>query len=107
WHAKFLTYDGPAEFYIGQMTAWASQIRAMVNPPKTVEITAPCPVCGQGEYMNDLGENVKNPLQLLYRPDADNLNRSAKVMCRACETVWAGGDAMAELRDEIDEKETA
>ena len=108
WYvAHTARHDHSDEFFIGQLTAWANQIRTMCNPPKTVEITAPCPVCGQGEYMNDLGENVKNPLVMTYRPNADNLNRSARVMCRACEVVWVGGEAMAELRDEIDEKETA
>lgn len=108
WYvAHTARHDHSDEFYIGQLTAWANQIRTMCNPPKTVEITAPCPVCGQGEYMNDLGENVKNPLQMLYRPDADNMRHSARVMCRACENVWQGDTAMAELRDEIDEKETA
>ncbi len=108
WYvAHTARHDHSDEFYIGQLTAWANQIRTMCNPPKTVEITAPCPVCGQGEYMNDLGENVKNPLVMTYRPNADNLNRRARVMCRACEVVWVGGEAMAELRDEIDEKETA
>jgi hypothetical protein len=107
WHVVFLSRNESETFYIAQLRKWAGEIRQMTNPPKTIEITAACPVCGQGEYMNDLGENVRNPLVMTYRPDADNLNRSAKVMCRACEAVWAGGEAMAELRDEIDERETA
>lgn len=107
WHAAFLSRDDPDEFYIRQMRAWAAQIRAMVNPPKTLEITAPCPVCGQGEYVNDMGERITNPLALTYRPDDDNLWRGAKVICRACAAVWAGGDAMEELRDELNDKETA
>lgn len=107
WHAAFLSRDDPDEFYIRQMRAWSAQIRAMVNPPKTLEITAPCPVCGQGEYVNDMGERITNPLALTYRPDADNLWRGAKVICRACAAVWAGGDAMEELRDELNDKETA
>lgn len=98
--------DHSDEFYTGQLTKWANQIRAMCNPPKTIEITAPCPVCGQGEYMNDMGENVKNPLQMVYRPDGGNIRHTARVMCRACENVWQGDSAMAELRDEIYEKET-
>lgn len=93
------------DFYASQMTAWAHQIRSMVNPPKTVEITAPCPVCGQGTYVNDMGDHVKHPLALVYRPDADNLDTSAKVMCRACETVWNGKGAMEELNEEINDKE--
>ena len=107
WHAAFLSRDDPDEFYIRQMRAWAAQIRVMVNPPKTLEITAPCPVCGQGEYVNDMGERITNPLALTYRPDAENLWRGAKVICRACAAVWAGGDAMEELRDELNDKETA
>lgn len=108
WHVAHIGRPDHVDgFYIDQLRKWAGEIRAMTNPPKTVEITAPCPVCGQGEYTNDMGENVRNPLVMTYRPDADNLNRTARVMCRACEAVWAGGAAMAELRDEIDEKETA
>lgn len=107
WYAARLSTTDPEGFYTTQLRKWAGQIRTMVNPPKTVEITAPCPVCGQGEYVNDLGENVPHPLALTYRPGADNLNRSAKVMCRACEAVWQGGAAMGELRDEIEERDSA
>lgn len=107
WHAAFISRDEPDEFYLRQMRTWATQIRAMVNPPKTIEITAPCPVCGQGEYVNDLGERITNPLVLTYRPDDGNLWRGSKVMCRACDAVWQGGDAMEELREELNEKDTA
>lgn len=107
WHVAQLAVNTAGDFYVVQMQKWAAEIRAMTNPPKVVEITAACPVCGQGEYTNDMGENVRNPLVLTYRPDSGNLNHSAKVMCRACSAVWNGGEAMAELRDEIDEKETA
>lgn len=106
WYAARLTATNPDEFYIGQLRRWAGQIRAMTSPPKTLEITAPCPVCGEGQYTNDLGEVVRNPLQMTYRADA-NMWHTAKVLCRACEVVWVGGEAMAELRDELDEKETA
>ncbi|MFJ4166303.1 hypothetical protein ACIPY5_12170 [Microbacterium sp. NPDC089698] len=108
WHvAHTAHHDHADEFYIAQMKTWATQIRAMVNPPKLVEITAPCPVCGQGEYVNDMGERIRNPLALVYRPDSDQMYFRAKVMCRSCETVWLGPDAMEELRDELNEKESA
>lgn len=107
WHAAYLATNDPGEFYISQMRAWAGQIRTMVNPPKTVEITAPCPVCGQGSYVNDMGERITNPLILTYRPESEHLWKSSKVMCRACEAVWIGGGAMEELSDELKEKETA
>lgn len=107
WHAAFIGRDEPEEFYIRQMRAWAGQIRAMTNPPKVIEITAPCPVCGEGSYVNDLGERITNPLALTYRPDSDHMWKNSRVMCRACDAVWVGGDAMEELRDEIEEKNTA
>lgn len=109
--AWYVAHTGRAEhsdeFYTVQLRRWASEIRAMTSPPKVVEITASCPVCGQGEYTNDMGELIRNPLALTYRPDGDNLWRAAKVICRACTAVWAGGDAMEELRDEINDKENA
>lgn len=107
WHAAFIGRNEPEEFYIRQMRAWASQIRAMTNPPKVIEITAPCPVCGQGSYVNDMGERITNPLALTYRPDSDHMWKNSKVLCRACDAVWVGGDAMEELRDELEDKETA
>ncbi|GAA4774526.1 DUF7341 domain-containing protein [Microbacterium gilvum] len=88
-------------FYIDQMKAWAGQIRSMINPPKTIEITAPCPVCNQGTYTNDIGELVTNPLVLIYRPDDEG---HAKVMCKACDAIWNGKDAMEELNDELNDK---
>lgn len=107
WHAAFIGRNEPEEFYIRQMRAWAGQIRAMTNPPKVIEITAPCPVCGEGSYVNDLGERITNPLALTYRPDSDHMWKNSRVMCRACEAVWVGGDAMEELRDELNDKEEA
>lgn len=107
WHAAFLAYDQPDEFYIRQMQTWANQIRAMVNPPKLVEITAPCPVCGQGEYVNDMGERVNNPLVLTYRPDGRSIWADAKALCRACSEVWEGEWRLRELRHDVDDKETA
>ena len=106
WYAARLTANNPDEFYIGQLRKWAGQIRGMVTPPKTLEIVAACPVCGEGTFTNDMGETVRHPLQMTYRVDS-NVWHTAKVMCRACDVAWQGGEAMAELRDELDEKETA
>lgn len=107
WYVARLTATNPETFYLDQLRKWATQIRGMTNPPKTIEITSPCPICGQGEYVNDLGESVKHPLALTYRLDAGNLRHAAKVICRACGNIWQGDEAMVELRDELDEKETA
>jgi hypothetical protein len=107
WHAARLGSDNTDTdpFYINQMRAWAGQIRHMVNPPKTIEITAPCPACGQGAYTNDLGEKVPNPLQLSYRPESGSIWADAKALCRACQVVWDTEWRLRELRHDIDAKE--
>lgn len=107
WHAAYLSRDESPEFYIRQMRAWAGQIRGMVNPPKTVEITAPCPVCGQGEYVNDMGERIANPVVLTYRPDNGSIWSDAKALCRSCQEVWDNEWRLRELRHDIDAKDTA
>lgn len=107
WHAAFLARNEPEDFYIGQMRAWARDIRAMTNPPKVVEITAACPVCGEGSYVNDMGERITNPLALTYRPDSEHMWENSKVLCRACDAVWVGGDAMEELADELNDKDAS
>jgi hypothetical protein len=107
WYVARLAATNPEEFYLGQLRKWVGQIRVMVTPPKTLEITAACPICGQGEYVNDMGETVKHPLQMTYRATEERFWRGAKVACRACLNVWSGVEAMEELREEIDEKDTA
>lgn len=94
-------------FYIGQLRAWANQIRNMTNPPKTIEIVAACPICDQGTYTNDLGDVVRNPLQLTYRPESGSIWQDARAICRACQTVWDDQWKLRALRHDIDAKETA
>lgn len=107
WHVAHTSRpDHSDEFYLLQLRAWSGQIRTMVNPPKTVEITAPCPVCGQGAWTNDLGENVPNPLILTYRPESGSIWQDAKAHCRACAEVWESEWRLRELRHDIDAKES-
>lgn len=105
WYVRRLTATDPDSFYLGQLRKWAAQIRALVNPPRMVEITAACPICGEGTYTNDMGEVVRNPLTMSYRATDDRFWRDARVLCRACLNVWEGVEAMEELRDELDERE--
>lgn len=97
----------PEAFYLSQLRKWAGQIRLLVHPPRMLEITSACPVCGEGQYMNDQGELIRNPLVMSYRATDEWFWRAAKVLCRACQNVWEGVDAMEELAEELDEKEEA
>lgn len=106
WYVAHMSKpDHEDAFYVRQLTEWAHQIRTICNPPKTVEITAACPACGQGEWMNDMGENVKNPLLLTYRPESGSIWQDAKALCRACQQVWDTEWRLRELRHDIDAKE--
>ena len=106
WYVAMLaTPDRDDQFYIRQMTVWAHQIRDMINPPKTVEITATCPACGQGQWTNDLGERIANPLLLTYRPETGSIWQDAKATCRACSTLWEGEWRLRELRHDVDARE--
>ena len=106
WHAKRLSARDPEAFYLEQLRKWAGMIRAIVNPPKTLEILGACPVCKEQTYTNATGETVRNPLVMIYRPDTTNMHKAARATCRACDTVWQGDEAMEELADELKEGDT-
>lgn len=101
WYAKRLSTRDPEAFYLGVLLKWVTTIRALVNPPKTLEILGACPVCKAVTYTNGSGETVRNPLAMTYRPDTANMHKAARASCRACDTVWQGTEAMEELRDEL------
>lgn len=107
WYVARLTSGESSDFYLAQLRSWADQIREMVNPPKTIEITKPCPACGQGVFTNEMGEVVRNPLVLQYRPESGSIWQDAKATCRACKTVWEQEWRLRELSHAIDETHTA
>lgn len=107
WHAKRLSARDPEAFYLEQLRKWVGMIRTIVNPPKTLPIKGTCPACKADTYLNDIGETVRHPLAWSYRPDTDNMRHTARATCRACATVWQGDEAMEELADELNEKDTA
>ena len=112
WWEHMQTMDpddraGSDPFYLEQLHKWANQIRSMVNPPKVIEIVAPCPVCGQGVFTNEHGELIRNPVQLTYRPNSATIWADAKAICRACSEVWDTEWRLRGLRHDIDNKETA
>lgn len=107
WYAKRLTVRDPETFYVKVLRGWATDIRGMVNPAKTLDILGPCPVCKDTTYTNSSGETVRNPLVMVYRPDAPNMRHTARASCRACDVVWQGDEAMVELATELEERDTA
>lgn len=95
------------------LDGWADEIRDKLDPPNRIEITAPCPVCGQ-EWKNiglklDTGEDDPDDVErvrVLNAVERESLSDSY-AMCSACGTVWFGVSRMRELRIAIDDAEKA
>jgi hypothetical protein len=100
WHrefsSSFVKLDAE-RFYIRQMTSWASQITAKLNPPRIWDLPNPCPVCGASTWWSKATrEEYGRPLVIEYA-ETDQI-KEAKAMCRACEQVWS----VKELADVLD-----
>lgn len=95
------------------LDGWADDIRDKLDPPTRIEITAPCPMCGQ-EWVNiglklDNGEDDPDDIErvrVLNAVERETLADSY-AMCSACDTVWFGVTRMRELRIAIDDAEKA
>ena len=92
------------------LDGWAGQIRDKLQPPRRIEITAPCPVCGK-EWINvglKLADGKDDPedvemVRVLNAVERETLEDSY-ALCSACQTVWAGVGRMRQLRIDIDDK---
>lgn len=87
------TTVGEDEWRIGQLEKWAREIDGMFDKPRPIDITEPCPVCGERAYPDENGDICAWPLKATPRP--------FRVECKACATTWDGPDAMEELAEEI------
>ncbi|GAA1051359.1 DUF7341 domain-containing protein [Arthrobacter russicus] len=71
------------------VSKWCEQIHALINPPKKIEINAPCPQCGNRHTMNEAGD-----INLAL------VATNGVVRCSACLTEWTGAQ-LWNLRDAI------
>jgi hypothetical protein len=86
--AKPVTMESE-RFYIREMTSWANQIDAKLNPPRVWETPGACPVCGAETWWSkSTHEEYKFPLVVEYFESGPNLIQEARAMCRACEAVF-------------------
>ena len=108
WRVVALSLDTTGHVVI--LERWADDIRNLLDPPKTIPLNGPCPVCGATNWEDGEGENLTvraSPVAVEY--DHANPYRSARAVCRAgeCGTVWVGADAVEELVSEMSEREEA
>ena len=92
--------------YAAILWRWVGVIRSKLNPPETMDLTAPCPECSASEYTDDEGNVGPFPVKISYRPTDDDIMRTASAACKACGHEWRGSAALRALRWEIDNADT-
>ncbi|MBT2485798.1 MULTISPECIES: hypothetical protein [unclassified Microbacterium] len=95
WYAAILTSPDSTEFYLHELTGWASLIRGKLTPRSTLEWLKPCPECNADEYVNEEGDTVRHPVVIDYDPDTPFA--SVRWTCRACGESRAGEFAQRAL----------
>lgn len=92
------------QFYTKQLTSWASQIGAKLNPPRVWDLPYACPVCLASTWWSkNTHEEYPRPLVIEYRETGASLVEDARALCRSCEKVWS----VRELKFQIEELEKA
>ena len=99
--------------YASIIENWETRIKDVLDPPKRIEITAPCPACGK-EWINiglKMADGSDDPddverVRVLNAVERENIAESY-ALCSACERVWVGVPEMRQLRIWIDDIETA
>jgi hypothetical protein len=114
WFAKWQSLNpnsGLVARHESIVRGWEQQIRDILDPPKRIEITQPCPVC-HVEWVNvglRLPDGRDDPediefVRVLTAVERDNLEESFAI-CRKCDTVWLGVSRMRALRIALDDAE--
>jgi hypothetical protein len=96
-------------FHIATLHKWANTIRAKLNPSRSLEITAACPICHSDTWTDTDGTHYRHPIEVTYHDQAPDILATAQALCRACDRVWRGSHELRELRWDVDirESETA
>lgn len=116
WYALWIGRqhtEGLEQAYVNILEKWEQRINDILDPPKRIEITAPCPACGQ-EFVNiglKLEDGTDDPndierVRVLNAVERERIEDSF-VMCSACDRVWTGVPQMRQLRIWIDDAEAA
>lgn len=87
------------DYYVRKLQEFATQIREKLDPPRRREVLTPCPVCAATTWVDAEGETKPHPMEVTYKPD--EILTTLRAVCRSCLAAWEGGEAVAELGDEI------
>lgn len=100
-----LAFMGDGVWQTRTLHEWAQTITDLLDPPKTVPLAGPCPVCKQTNWIGPDGNLRASPVAVLY--DQTTLHASLRATCRVetCGAEWTGADAVQELIEEMSEVE--
>lgn len=92
-------------FHTRTLEQWADTITELLDPPKTVPLAGPCPVCKAANWTGLDGSLRASPVAVLY--DQATLHASLRAVCRVveCSAEWWGADAVQELVEEMSERD--
>lgn len=101
----FASNSGSSVFHTRTLEQWADTITDLLDPPKTVPLAGPCPVCKAVNWVGLDGSLRASPVAVLY--DQATLHASLRAVCRVveCSAEWSGADAVEELVEEMTEQE--
>ena len=101
-----LAFMGDGAWQTRTLLEWAQTITDLLDPPKTVPLAGPCPVCKATSWEDGVGESRtirSSPVAVMY--DQTTLHASLRATCRVetCGAEWSGADAVQELIEELSE----
>lgn len=82
------------------LTGWARRIIDIIDPPKTLELTVPCPECGRRWVTRGQGSEVESVAALTASLRG---SEDYEASCAGCGRRWAGVSQLRRLRILIDE----
>lgn len=100
--AWMVAFTGTPDWYVRQLHSWARTIVEVLDPPKRVPLSGPCVACGARNQVNADG-GLSPAVVVEY--DQVVLHPSLRAVCRVCELSWDGPDAVAELVEEMKDRD--
>lgn len=94
--------------WAGKWEQWARRIDSHLNPPVLVEIMRPCPICGEVKAIDPNaagGPALVTALVVQYQRGGTDMLDDATAMCRFCQGVWKGRDAIRSVAYDIEQQE--
>lgn len=80
---------------------WIFAIEQKFDPPITLEVTRPCPLCDSEYVYNQFNERSASVV-ITWRKSFER----SFANCRACDHTWFGESELRQLRWEIDQRDT-